>query len=154
MKNGFKVFDADAHVVYPADIWERFLDKKFLHRIGRRAPAGLDTYNPVTVDGRWTQHPTILYGQFQKAINWTTEDMIDKFGEDIVMNGFTGDRVAKALEIEGVDVMVDLRPGVRPLDGRHRPASCRPPWCGPTTGGAPRCARPPAGGCTPPAPCR
>ena len=57
---------------------ERFLDKKFLHRIGRRAPAGLDTYNPVTVDGRWVQHPTILYGQFQKAINWTTEDMIKK----------------------------------------------------------------------------
>ena len=110
MKNGFKVFDADAHVVYPPDLWERFLDKKFVHRIGRRAPAGLDTYNPVTVDGRWTQHPTILYGQFQKAINWTTEDMIKKFGEEIVTQGFTGERVAKALEIEGVDTMVVYGP--------------------------------------------
>src|SRR6185437_16580883 len=62
VKNGFKVFDADAHVVYPADLWDRFLDKRYRHRVGRRAPAGLDTYNPVTVDGRWTQHPTSLYG--------------------------------------------------------------------------------------------
>ncbi len=110
MKNGFKVFDADAHVVYPADLWERFLDKRYRHRVGRRAPAGLDTYNPVTVDGRWTQHPTSLYGQFQKAINWTTDDMIDKYGEEMVMHGFTGDRVAKALEIEGVDIMVIYGP--------------------------------------------
>ena len=27
------------------------------------------------VDGRWSQHTTSLYGQFQKAIGWTTEDM-------------------------------------------------------------------------------
>ena len=27
MRNGFKVFDADAHVVYPADLWSRFLDR-------------------------------------------------------------------------------------------------------------------------------
>ena len=26
MRNGFKVFDADAHVIYPADLWSRFLD--------------------------------------------------------------------------------------------------------------------------------
>ena len=34
MRNGFKVFDADAHVVYPPDLWSRFLDKK--HRDRRR----------------------------------------------------------------------------------------------------------------------
>jgi hypothetical protein len=64
MRNGFKVFDADAHVVYPADLWEKYLDKKFLSRIDRRNPAGLETYNPVLVDGRYTQHDTSLYGQF------------------------------------------------------------------------------------------
>ena len=97
MRNGFKVFDADAHVIYPPDLWPRFLDTKFRDRIGSPQPvAGFDHYNPVTVDGRWTQHPTSsLYGQFQKAINWTTEDMIAKYG-DIVTEGFTGDRVAAA----------------------------------------------------------
>lgn len=110
MRDGYKVFDADAHVIYPADLWPRFLDKRFVDRIGRRAPAGLDHYNPVTVDGRWSQHPTSIYGQFQKAINWTTDDMIAKYGDDIVRNGFTGDRVAAALEVEGVDVMVVYGP--------------------------------------------
>ena len=75
MRNGFKVFDADAHVIYPADLWQTYLPEKFRHRLDRKAPAGLDTYNPVTVDGRYTQHKTTLYGQFQKAIGWTTEDM-------------------------------------------------------------------------------
>jgi predicted TIM-barrel fold metal-dependent hydrolase len=110
MRNGLKVWDADAHVVYPADIWDRFLDQKYRHRVGRRQPAGLDHYNPVTVDGRWTQHTTSLYGQFQKAINWTTADMVKQYGEELVYKGFTGDRVAKALEVEGVDVMVIYGP--------------------------------------------
>ena len=110
MRDGFKVFDADAHVVYPPDLWSRFLDKKHRDRIGRRSPAGLDHYNPVTVDGRWSQHPTSIYGNFQKAINWTTEDMIAKYGEDLVLKGFTGDRVATALEAEGVDLMVIYGP--------------------------------------------
>src|SRR6478672_7349082 len=90
MRDGLKVFDADAHVVYPADLWERFLDQRFVDRVGRRSPAGLETYNPVTVDGRWTQHPTVLYGQFQKVIDWTAEDMIAKYGE-CVATGFRGD---------------------------------------------------------------
>jgi predicted TIM-barrel fold metal-dependent hydrolase len=110
MRDGLKIFDADAHFIYPHDLWERFLDERYRHRVGRKAPAGLDTYNPVVVDGRWVQHPTVLYGQFQKAINWTTDDMIAQYGEDLVLKGFTGDRVATALEAEGVDVMVIYGP--------------------------------------------
>ena len=72
MKNGFKVFDADAHVIYPTDLWQRYLDERYVDRFGRRQPIpGFDTYNPVTVDGRWTQHDTILYGRFMEAIGWT-----------------------------------------------------------------------------------
>ena len=88
MRNGFKVFDADAHVSYPPDLWSRFLDKEYRDRIGRRPVAGFDHYNPVTVDGRYSQHLTSILGQFQKAINWTTEDMLAKYG-DIVTEGFT-----------------------------------------------------------------
>src|SRR6516162_2430502 len=106
MKQGFKVFDADAHVIYPADLWPRFLDKKHVNRFSRRQPIpGFETYNPVVVDGRWTQHDTILYGQFQKYLNWTQDDMIAKYG-DLMTAGFSGDLVAKALEREGVDLMV------------------------------------------------
>src|SRR5881392_4280039 len=103
MRDGFKVFDADAHVVYPPDLWSRFLDKEFVDRVDRKPVAGFDHYNPVTVDGRYTQHTTTLLGQFQKAINWTTEDMIKQYGEELMTKGFRGDLVAQALDAEGVE---------------------------------------------------
>ena len=111
MRDGFKVFDADAHVIYPTDLWQRFLEPRYAERVGLRQPVpGFETYNPVTVDGRWTQHDTILYGQFQKYIDWTKDDMIAKYGEDLVVNGFTGDRVARALATDGIDVSVIYGP--------------------------------------------
>jgi len=47
--------------------------------------------------GRRSLHPapTILYGQFQKLINWTQEDMVAKYG-DCMTHGFRGDLVAEA----------------------------------------------------------
>lgn len=111
MRNGFKIFDADAHVIYPPDLWQRYLDKRYVDRIGSRQPVpGFETYNPVTVDGRWTQHDTILYGQFQKYIDWTKDDMIAKYGDELVLHGFTGDRVAKALAHDGIDLSVVYGP--------------------------------------------
>jgi predicted TIM-barrel fold metal-dependent hydrolase len=111
MRDGFAVFDADAHVIYPPDLWQRFLDRRFVHRVGRRQPLpGWEHYNPTTVDGRWTQHPTSLYGQFQKYSNWTREDMIRKYGEELVVHGFSGDRVARALAQEGIDLCVIYGP--------------------------------------------
>ncbi len=110
MRNGFKVFDADAHVIYPADLWDRYLDPRFRSRVDRLDPAGLETYNPVRVDGRYTQHTTTLYGQFQKATGWTHADVVDKYGADLIESGFRGDHVAKALEIDGIDLCVIYGP--------------------------------------------
>jgi len=110
MRNGFKVFDADAHVVYPSDLWSpRYLEKKYAERIDRVAPAGLDTYNPVRVDGRYSQHTTTLYGQFQKSIDWTYDDMVRQYGE-LATDGFTGERVARALAAEGIDLCMVFGP--------------------------------------------
>ena len=110
MRNGFKVFDADAHVVYPRDLWSRYLDDKYKHRVGTKQPMpGFETYNPVTVDGRWTQHPTVLYGRFQELMDWTAEDMIAKYGE-CVSTGFRGDKVAEALSVDGIDLCVVYGP--------------------------------------------
>jgi predicted TIM-barrel fold metal-dependent hydrolase len=111
MRKGFKVFDADAHVIYPPNLWQSYLDKKFVDRVGSKQPVpGFETYNPVTVDGRWTQSDTTLYGQFQKYINWTKDDMIAKYGEELVLEGFTGDRVARALSVDGIDMSVIYGP--------------------------------------------
>jgi uncharacterized protein len=111
MKNSFKVFDADAHVLYPPDLWQRYLDPKFVDRVERRQPdPNFETYNPTIIDGTFTQHDTILYGQFQKLIGWTQDDMIAKYGEDLALGGFNGKNVAEGLAREGIDVCVIYGP--------------------------------------------
>jgi hypothetical protein len=70
MRDGLKIFDADAHVVYPKDMWStRYLEKRYADRIERPETPGFDIYNPSKVDGRWTRHPVIRYGQLQKNID-------------------------------------------------------------------------------------
>ena len=111
MRNGMKIFDADAHVVEPRDIWERFLDERFKDRVGWQQPIpGWDQFRPAVIDGRYSQHSTVLYGRFQEAIGWTTEDMVAKYGE-VVNRGFDGAGVAESMRVEGVDVMVLYGPG-------------------------------------------
>lgn len=111
MRDGIKVFDADAHVVYPADLWQRYLDKKFVHRVGSRQPTpGWVQYNPTTVDGRWTQHPSLLYGQWLKYINWTAEDRLAKYGAELTESGFRGDIMAEVLARDGIDLSVIYGP--------------------------------------------
>ncbi len=111
MRNGFRVFDADAHVVEPRDLWERFLDARFKDRVSWRQPfAGMDRFRPVTVDGRYTQSHKTLYGRQQEAVRWTTEAMTAKYGE-VVGRGFDGASVAESMRVEGVDLMVLYGPG-------------------------------------------
>ena len=44
MQTGFKIFDADAHVVEPKDMWDRFLDSRFKDRDdGMGAPGAGDS---------------------------------------------------------------------------------------------------------------
>jgi predicted TIM-barrel fold metal-dependent hydrolase len=111
MRNGFKIFDADAHVIEPRDLWERFLEQPYRSRVSWRQPfEGMDRFRPVTVDGRYTQSHKTLYGRQQEAVRWTTEAMIEKYG-DVVTKGFDGASVADSMRVEGVDVMVLYGPG-------------------------------------------
>ncbi len=111
MRNGFKVFDADAHVVEPKNLWERFLDERYQHRVSWQQPfPGMDRFRPATVDGRYTQSHKTLYGRQQEAVRWTTEAMVAKYGE-VVNKGFDGASVAESMKVEGVDLMVPYGPG-------------------------------------------
>ena len=130
MRKGFKIFDADAHVIYPSNLWQSHLEKKFADRVGLKQPVpGFETYNPVTVDGRWTQSDITLYGQFQKYIDWTKDDMIAQYGEELVLEGFTGDRVARALAVDGIDLSVIYGPEydlwIEGIDPELQAAMCR-----------------------------
>jgi predicted TIM-barrel fold metal-dependent hydrolase len=111
VRNGFKVFDADAHVVEPRNLWERFLDERYQSRVAWRQPfEGMDRFRPATVDGRYTQSHKTLYGRQQEAVRWTTEAMVAKYG-DVVTRGFDGASVAESLRVEGVDICVLYGPG-------------------------------------------
>ena len=111
MRDGLKVFDADAHVIYPADLWPRFLDARFRDRVGRRSPPGFDHYNPVTVDGRWSQHHDVDLRQLPEG------HQLDDRGHDRqVRRGHGARRASPATasrtrsRVEGVDVMVIYGP--------------------------------------------
>lgn len=108
MRNGIKVFDADGHVVYPMDMWDRFLDKKFKDRVGLKPSPG--AYRPVTVDDRYTQHDVTIYGNFMSYIDWTYDDMRNKYGADVVDAGFPGNAVADGMKLDGIDLMVVYGP--------------------------------------------
>ena len=57
MKNGFKAMDSDMHVMEPCDLWQKYIDKKFLDR----APVGLNRHKRdlgVQVDGKIMPRPT------------------------------------------------------------------------------------------------
>jgi predicted TIM-barrel fold metal-dependent hydrolase len=111
MRDGFKVFDADAHVVEPKDLWERFLEPRYRSRVSWRQPfEGMNRFRPVTVDGRYTQSHKTLYGKQQEAVRWTTEAMVAKYG-GVVTRGFDGASVAESMKAEGVDLMVLYGPG-------------------------------------------
>ena len=111
MRDGFKIFDADAHVVEPQNLWERFLDKRYQSRVSWQQPfEGMDRFRPATVDGRYTQSHKTLYGRQQEAVRWTTDVMIEKYG-DVVNRGFDGASVAESLKVEGVDLAVLYGPG-------------------------------------------
>lgn len=111
MRDGYKVFDADAHVVEPRNLWERFLDARYQHRVSWQQPfPGVDRFRPATVDGRYTQSHKTLYGRQQEAVRWTTEAMVAKYG-DVVHKGFDGASVAESMKVEGVDLMVLYGPG-------------------------------------------
>src|SRR6186997_1387053 len=57
MRNGYKAMDSDMHVMEPCDLWQKYIDKKFLDR----APVGLNRHKRdlgVQVEGKIMPRPT------------------------------------------------------------------------------------------------
>ena len=129
MRNGLKIFDADAHVVEPSFLWERFLDKKFQSRVGWKQPfPDRETFRPATVDGRYTQSHVTLYGRQAEAVRWTKDRMVEKYG-DVVLREFDGPGVRDSMRPEGIDLMVLYGPGydmwIDGIDGELQAAMAR-----------------------------
>src|SRR5689334_23624225 len=98
MKDGYRVFDSDMHVLEPADLWERYIDPAFRHRAPRgttRTPMDVG----VTVDGRdaFTLSAQIARVSFQGGLA--------RFADDIA-RGFDARAQLTAMDREGIDVTV------------------------------------------------
>ena len=49
MKDGFKVIDADRHILEPTDLYQRYLPEKFKSRVRPRRWAGDSPAQPCTL---------------------------------------------------------------------------------------------------------
>ena len=82
MRDGFRIIDCDRHVMEPADMWERYLERPFRHYVGWLVPA-TDTIGDRITDATWR-------GAFGYAIS----------------RGFDSQAYLDDLDREGIDVAV------------------------------------------------
>jgi uncharacterized protein len=98
VKDGYRVFDSDMHVLEPADLWERYIDPAFRHRAPRgtrRTPMDVG----VTVDGA---DAFTLSGQIARV---SFQGGLARFADDIA-RGFDAGAQLAAMDREGIDVTV------------------------------------------------
>ena len=99
MFQDFNVIDSDGHTLEPPDLYERYLDKRFVHRV-QQGPRGL------LVDGQETaSHPP---GTLE-TLRFTPDLILERYGR-LAAEGFTAAGVVEALDVEGIDVSVIYGP--------------------------------------------
>jgi predicted TIM-barrel fold metal-dependent hydrolase len=99
MLGGLSVFDADSHVMEPADFWERYIDPEFRER----APRGDSRFRQaLTVDGR--QAPTMRYKRREERADRIQEDQLRRYG-DYSGSGWDAPSYVRMMDREGIDRM-------------------------------------------------
>jgi len=101
-KNGFKLIDAEMHVMEPVDLWQRYIDPEFR----ARAPHRLD-------ERRWDIR-TIVEGEVMAQIpggDWPAltdaeeNALAERYGEEIARHFDPGTQV-RAMDKEGLDLAI------------------------------------------------
>jgi ABC-type multidrug transport system ATPase subunit len=104
-KKGFKILDSDMHIMEPADLWERYIDKKFRDR----APRGVISHNVrdlrmVYPDGRDWARQSARESDVASGRNFEKNQGV--YGKD-AERGWSSQVQLEAMDIEGIDVAVD-----------------------------------------------
>ena len=126
-KNGFKLIDAEMHVMEPVDLWQRYIDPEFKARAPRRLH-----------ERRWDIR-TIVEGEVMAQIpggDWPalsdTEEtaLAERYAEEIARN-FDPETQVRAMDKEGLDLAI-LFPtsamyvtAFTRMDPRFAAAACR-----------------------------
>jgi predicted TIM-barrel fold metal-dependent hydrolase len=126
-KNGFKLIDAELHVMEPVDLWERYIDPEFRDRAPRR------------MQERSWDIRTIVEGEVMASMtdyNWSNmSDAEDKVLGDMYADGMAANfdpaSQLRAMDTEGLDLAV-LYPtsgmyitAKNGMDPRFAEAACR-----------------------------
>jgi uncharacterized protein len=98
MKDGFKIFDSDMHVLEPPDLWERYIDPAFRHR----APRG-SRHTPMDVGVLVDGHNAFQLSARIAGVSF--KGGLDRFAADIE-RGFDARAQLQAMDREGIDVTV------------------------------------------------
>jgi len=126
-KNGFKIIDAELHVMEPADLWQKYIDPEFKDRAPRRL-------NERSWDIR-----TVVEGDVMASMtdyNWPArsteeaESLANRYAKEIAVN-FSPESQVQAMDNEGLDLAV-LYPTAgmfitarNGMDPRFAEAACR-----------------------------
>lgn len=102
-RNGFKVIDAEMHVMEPPDLWEKRIDPEFKTRAPRRLNGRVWDIRTL-VEGEVMS--TMVSGNSYTAVTDAEEkDLGDRFAEAIALN-FSPESQLIAMENEGLDLAV------------------------------------------------
>src|SRR5690348_16593711 len=102
MKNGYKAMDSDMHVMEPCDLWQKYIDKKFLDH----APIGLNRHKRdlgVQVEGKIMPRPTPKPNPELKPIR---ERILSEKYADEEARDFDNVAQLGAMDKEGLDVAI------------------------------------------------
>ena len=101
-KNGFKAMDSDMHVFEPADLWQRYIDKKYLER----APKGLNrSFRDLGIEIEGKIMPIPRNPENPALAKYRKDFFEEKYGEAGKRN-FDGVSQLQAMDKEGLDVAV------------------------------------------------
>ncbi|MBM2805229.1 MAG: Amidohydrolase [Deltaproteobacteria bacterium] len=99
-KNGFKAMDSDMHVFEPADLWQRYIDKKYLDR----APQGLNrSFRDLGVEVEGKVLPIPRNPENPALAKYRHDFFQEKYG-DAGKRNFDGVSQLQAMDKEGLDI--------------------------------------------------
>src|SRR5438046_9760038 len=112
-KNGFKMIDAEMHVMEPVDLWNRYIDPEFKARAPRRLN-----------ERRWDIR-TMVEGEVMAAMpggDWPAltdveeKTLGDRYAEEIARD-FDPESQGRAMDKEGLDLAILCPASARSIDG-------------------------------------
>ena len=102
MKNGFKVFDSDMHIIEPADLWDRYIDAKFKDQAPRGTTKSATDLDLIHPDGHmWGRAPE--RAQLRGGVGQQAQFNQERYA-DHAARGYTSDVQIEAMDAEGLDV--------------------------------------------------